>query len=90
MAVIKKIPQRKCVGCGCDNDKRNMLRVLKTPDEIILDETGKKNGRGAYICKKTECLNKAIANKGLEKSLKISIPKEVYETLKEEMKEIEK
>lgn len=71
-------------------DKKSMIRVIKTNDDsILIDETGKKNGRGAYICKSSDCLNKAIKSKGLERSLKISIPQEVYETLKKEMEEFE-
>lgn len=84
----KKIPQRQCVGCGKMGSKKEMMRVLKTPEgPITLDKTGKKNGRGAYLCIDCECLNKAIRNKGLERSLKMSIPAEVYETLKEEFKQ---
>lgn len=66
--------------------KKEMIRVLKTTeDEIVIDATGKKNGRGAYICKSLACLQKAIKTKGLERSLKVSIPKEVIETLEKEM-----
>jgi len=83
----KKIPLRQCVGCGEMTDKREMMRVVKTPeDAITLDFKGKMNGRGAYICKKTECLEKALKNKGLERSLKVSIPDEVKANLKEEFK----
>lgn len=90
MAVTKKIPQRQCIGCGQMKDKKSLLRVIKTPeDTIILDSTGKKNGRGAYICTSSDCLNKAIKSKGLERSLKCSIPAEVYEELKKELTEIE-
>ncbi len=82
----KKIPMRKCVGCGQMLEKREMIRVLKTPeDEIILDTTGRANGRGAYICNSKECLMKAIKNKGLERSLKAQIPEEVSARLKEEL-----
>ena len=82
----KKIPMRKCVGCGQMLEKREMIRVLKTPeDEIILDTTGSANGRGAYICNSKECLMKAIKNKGLERSLKAQIPEEVSARLKEEL-----
>ena len=71
-------------------DKKSMLRVIKTPEnEILLDTTGKKNGRGAYICSSMDCLNKAIKSKGLERSLKFSIPSEVYEALKKELEEFE-
>ena len=71
-------------------DKKSMLRVIKTPESaILLDTTGKKNGRGAYICASMDCLNKAIKSKGLERSLKCSIPSEVYEALKKELEEFE-
>ena len=91
MAVNKKIPQRQCVGCGEFKDKKSMIRVIKTnEDEIFLDDTGKKNGRGAYICKTMQCLEKAVKNKGLERSLKVRIPQEVYDELKKEMTDYEK
>ena len=87
---IKKVPQRKCVGCGEMKDKKSMFRVIKTPEnEILLDTTGKKNGRGAYICASMDCLNKAIKSKGLERSLKCQIPSDVYETLKKELEKFE-
>lgn len=88
--MAKKIPLRQCVGCGEMKGKRDMMRVLKTAeDEICLDVTGKKNGRGAYVCKSRECLQKARKNKGLERSFKMSIPGEVYDTLEEEFKKLE-
>ena len=72
-------------------NKKEMIRVLKTPeDEIVLDATGRKNGRGAYLCFSRECLDKAIKNKGLERSLKTAIPPEVYDALKEELDQIER
>lgn len=81
----KKIPLRQCVGCQQMKPKKDMMRVLKTPeDEMILDTTGKKNGRGAYLCKDMECLKKARKNKGLERSFKMSIPDTVYDSLIEE------
>ncbi len=87
----KKIPVRKCVGCGEMREKREMIRVLKTEEnEIVLDTTGRKNGRGAYICPNSSCLEKAEKSKGLERSLKTAIPKEIYQQLSEEMKTIEK
>lgn len=83
----KKIPLRQCVGCGEMVDKREMMRVVKTPeDDITLDFKGKMNGRGAYICKKAECLERALKNNGLERSLKVSIPDEIKMKLKEEFK----
>ena len=90
MAVVKKIPQRQCVGCGENKDKKDMIRIIKTNDnQIFPDDTGKKNGRGAYICKTGECLAKAIKTKGIERSLKTTIPQDVYDVLLKEMKEIE-
>ena len=85
----RKVPLRKCTGCGEMKSKKEMIRVIKTPeDEIIIDATGKKNGRGAYICNSLECLRKAIKSRGLERSLKTSIPGEVYEALERELMEI--
>ena len=81
----KKVPMRQCVGCGEMKSNKEMMRVLKTPEEqIILDVTGKKNDRGAYLCKSAECLKKARKNKGLERSFKMSIPAEVYDSLEKE------
>lgn len=86
----KKIPMRQCVGCGEMKEKRELIRVLKIAEnEIVLDETGKKNGRGAYLCKSAECFKKAKKSKGLERSLKTAIPEEIYEKLQEEMERIE-
>ena len=85
----KKVPMRQCVGCQEMKSKKEMLRVLKTAeDEIVLDATGRKNGRGAYLCFSKECLAKARKNKGLERSFKMAIPKEVYETLEKEMEQL--
>ncbi len=86
----KKIPMRQCVGCGSMKSKKEMMRVLKTADtEIILDTTGKKNGRGAYLCKTMECLKMARKNRGLERSFKMSIPNDVYDSLEKEFGESE-
>jgi len=83
--MAKKIPMRQCIGCGEMKGKKEMMRILKTPEnEIVLDITGKKNGRGAYLCKEKECLVKARKNRGLERSFKMSIPGEVYENLEKE------
>ena len=74
MGTVKKIPMRKCVGCGEMKNKKEMLRVLKTPENVVvLDDTGRKNGRGAYLCFQKECLEKAEKNKGIEGSLKMPI-----------------
>ena len=84
--VNKKIPLRKCVGCQEEKSKKDLIRVIKTPEnEVLLDSTGRKNGRGAYICPNMECLLKAIKSKGLERSLKTSIPDEILDSLKKEV-----
>lgn len=86
----KKIPLRRCTGCGEMKDKREMMRVVKTKEnEFFLDESGKANGRGAYICNSKNCLELACKNKGLERSFKTKIPQETYESLKEAMVESE-
>ena len=83
--MSKKIPMRQCVGCGAMKSKKEMMRVLKTTEgPIVLDVTGKKNGRGAYLCKQADCLKMARKNKGLERSFKMSIPDEVYDSLEKE------
>lgn len=90
MAGTRKIPLRKCVGCGEMKPKKELIRVLRTEEgEFVLDMTGKKNGRGAYICNSKECFAKAEKSKGLERSFKQAIPAEVYERLEKEMSEIE-
>ena len=90
MSITKKIPMRKCVGCQQMKNKKELLRVLKTSEnEFELDATGRKNGRGAYLCFSKECLQKAIQSKGLERSFKQSIPKEVNEKLEKEMDELD-
>lgn len=86
--MAKKIPMRQCVGCSEMKSKKEMMRVLKTAENaIVLDVTGKKNGRGAYLCMSTDCLIKARKNKGLERSFKMSIPNEVYDNLEKEYDE---
>ena len=86
---MKKVPLRQCIGCQEMKSKKEMIRVIKTAeDEIMLDATGRKNGRGAYLCPSMECPKKAVKGKGLERSFKMAIPKEVYETLEKEMEEL--
>ena len=81
---------RKCVGCGEMKPKKELLRVLRTEEEgFVLDTTGKKNGRGAYICYSRDCFQKAVKNKGLERSFKQAVPAEVYGHLEKEMEGIE-
>ena len=80
---------RQCVGCQEMKSKKELLRVLRTAeDEIVLDATGRKNGRGAYLCFSRECLAKARKNKGLERSLKMNIPPAVYDSLEKELDEL--
>ncbi|EDM62167.1 YlxR family protein [Dorea longicatena] len=81
---------RKCVGCQEMKSKKEMIRVIRTSEgEFLLDATGRKNGRGAYLCPNSDCLAKAVKNKGLERSFKQAIPKEVYEALEKEMEVLE-
>ena len=87
----KKIPMRQCVGCQEMKSRKELLRIIKTAEnEILLDTTGKKNGRGAYLCPNGECLARAVKTKGLERSLKTAIPKEVIENLTKEMEVVAK
>ncbi|MBQ8246204.1 MAG: YlxR family protein [Lachnospiraceae bacterium] len=86
----KKIPLRQCVGCMEMKEKKSMMRVLKTPEgDIVLDTTGKKNGRGAYLCNSLDCLKKAQKNKGLERSFKMSLSNEIYAGLEKEFTELD-
>ena len=82
----KKLPMRKCAGCGEHFAKGELIRVLRTPEgAIVLDATGRANGRGAYLCRKAECLRKARKARRLETSLDCRIPDEVYQRLEEEL-----
>ncbi|MDD6728222.1 MAG: YlxR family protein [Eubacteriales bacterium] len=84
---VKKIPLRMCTGCGEMFDKRTLVRVVKSPDgEVSLDLTGKKSGRGAYVCKNSECLAKARKKKAFERAFSMQISEEVYNQMEEEMK----
>lgn len=86
----KKVPMRQCVGCQEMKNKKEMIRIIRTEEaSFVLDATGKKNGRGAYLCPHEECLKKAIKNKGLERSFKQAIPREIYESLEKEMEKLE-
>jgi predicted RNA-binding protein YlxR (DUF448 family) len=76
---------RRCTGCQEMKDKRSLIRVVRTETGVELDETGKKAGRGAYVCPNTECFEKAYRQKGLERSFKQPVPSEIYESLKTEM-----
>lgn len=83
----KKIPQRQCVGCRTMHDKRNLIRVVKSPEgEISLDTRGKLPGRGAYVCNDPACLAKARKSKALERALSVSIDESVYDAMEAQMK----
>lgn len=78
MARVKKVPLRMCVGCQAMHPKKEMLRVVRTPDgQILLDPTGKKSGRGAYVCRNVECLQQAVRGRRLERALGQPISPEV-------------
>ena len=82
----KKIPQRQCMGCRERMEKRELIRVVRTPEgNVQLDFSGKLNGRGAYICPKADCLKKAQKSQALDRSLEVSIPEEVYARLEREI-----
>ena len=80
---MKKIPQRTCIGCNSKKDKKDLIRVVKNKDgEISIDLTGKKDGRGNYLCKSEECLNKAIKNKRISRTFEMEIDESIYENLR--------
>lgn len=86
----KKPATRQCVGCRERYDKKQLIRVIRTPmEEIRLDMTGKQNGRGAYLCHRPECLKKARKTGALSRSLKVVIPDAIYDQLEKELSEIE-
>ena len=85
--MVKKIPQRMCLGCQERKNKKELIRIVRSPEgEIDIDMTGKKNGRGAYICPDIKCLEAVIKTKRLEKSLEVEIDEQVYEKLREQLK----
>lgn len=88
MKKIKKIPMRKCIGCGENKPKKELIRVVKNKEnEIFLDKTGKANGRGAYLCYDENCLNKAIKSKALNRAFESNIDEETIKTLEDSIKE---
>ena len=80
--MMKKKPTRKCMGCNECREKNELIRIVRTENGVEVDLTGKKNGRGAYICKNEDCLNKVVKSKRLEKVLEKAITDEVYESLR--------
>lgn len=86
--VQKKIPMRQCLGCREKLPKREMIRVVRSPEgEISLDFKGKAPGRGAYLCGKSACLKKARKSRAIERALEVSVPEEVYDALEQQMEE---
>lgn len=82
----KKIPMRQCVGCREMKNKKDLIRVVKSPEgEISLDFGGKKPGRGAYVCRDVACLKKARKSRALERAFEVVIPPEVYDALEQEL-----
>ena len=87
----KKVPMRMCVGCRAMHPKAELIRAVKTAEgEVVLDATGKKNGRGAYICRNAECFEKARKARALDRAFEMKISEEVYDSLKEELNAIER
>ena len=85
----KKIPMRMCVGCREMKEKRELIRIVRTPEgEAVLDITGKRSGRGAYVCRQAECLRRAIRQKQLERQLEITLTPEISEALTAEMERL--
>lgn len=90
MSIGKKIPQRQCIACREMKDKKELIRILRSSDgEFCIDATGRKNGRGAYLCKTKECLMKAVKTKALDRSFGQHISEEVYNQIVKEFDEIE-
>lgn len=86
----RKVPLRMCTGCGNMFDKRTLVRVVKSPEgEVSLDLTGKKSGRGAYVCRNLDCLKKARKKRAFERAFSMQISDEVYNAMEEEMKNAE-
>ena len=80
----KKVPLRMCIACKSSKPKRELIRIVKNDDGIILDKTGKLNGRGSYICNDQECMNKLIKQKVLNKVFRTNVSQDVYDKLKEQ------
>ena len=91
MKNVKRNPQRTCMGCNQKKDKKDLVRIVKNKEgEIFLDPSGRANGRGAYICKDSECLKKAIKTKALNRAFKVEVSDEVYEKLLAELESYDK
>lgn len=83
---MKKMPERTCIGCGQKKEKKDLIRIVHTPeDTFCIDPTGRKNGRGAYICKDSACLEKAVKRKALDRAFKVTVSEETQQALREEL-----
>lgn len=86
MARVRKTPQRMCVGCREMKDKKELIRIVRTPDgSIEIDTTGKRSGRGAYLCSNRECFNQAVKKKGLQKALEKDLSEEIINAINEKI-----
>ena len=89
-AKPRRIPERQCLGCNAHKPKLELLRVVRTPEgDVVLDFTGKRSGRGAYICRDVKCLKKARKSRRIDKDLECQIPDEVYDAMEKELEENE-
>ena len=85
-AGVKKVPMRQCLGCRDMKPKKELLRVVRTPEEtVVLDTTGRANGRGAYVCKNSECLKKAVKSKALSRAFGVPVPDEIILSLEQQL-----
>ena len=90
MKAGSKVPMRQCTGCREMKEKKVLIRILRTDTgEVVMDDTGRSNGRGAYLCRDPECLRKARKSRALDRSLKTSIPEEIYDALEKELQSLE-
>ena len=90
MALKRKPPGRTCIGCGAVKEKKELVRIVKSPEgSFSLDPTGRANGRGAYLCRSSDCLEAALKKHGLERSFRTEIPPETAEALREEWKQLD-
>jgi len=85
-AGVKKVPMRQCLGCRDMKPKKELLRVVRTPEEtVVFDTTGRANGRGAYVCKNSECLKKAVKSKALSRAFGVPVPDEIILSLEQQL-----
>ena len=88
---MKKIPERTCIGCGQKKEKHSLIRIVHAQDDTFsIDPTGRKNGRGAYICHDSACLEKAIKRKALDRAFKVTVSEEIAQALREELIQLDR